>query len=93
MTEIKRSHPRHDIRINAALTCLSTDSRIVKTRDISTGGIFLLLDNPNDFPIGEMAKIHYLDPLNNEADTFKDGVIVRVTHDGIAISFVELGDF
>ncbi len=93
MTEIKRSHPRHDIRINAALTCLSTDSRIVKTRDISAGGMFLLLDNPDDFPIGEMAHIHFLDPLNNEADTFKDAVIVRVTNDGIALSFVELDEF
>ena len=93
MTESQRNHPRHEIRINAALTCLSTDSRIVKTRDISVGGMFLLLDNPDDFPIGEMAHIHFLDPLNNEADTYKDAVIVRVSDDGIALSFVELDSF
>lgn len=93
MTEIHRSHPRHELKINAALTCLSTDSRIVKTRDISVGGMFLLLDNPGDFPIGEMAQIHYLDPLNSDADTFKDAIIVRVADDGIALSFVELDEF
>jgi c-di-GMP-binding flagellar brake protein YcgR len=93
MTEIHRSHPRHEIKINAALTYLSTDSRIVKTRDISASGMFLLLDNPDEFPIGEMVQIHYLDPLNDEADTFKDAIIVRVANDGIAVSFVELDEF
>jgi c-di-GMP-binding flagellar brake protein YcgR len=93
MSESQRNYPRHEVRINTALTCLSTDSRIVKTRDISAGGMFLLLDNPHDFPIGEMAHIHYLDPLNSEADTYKDAVIVRVTDAGIALSFVELDGF
>jgi len=93
MNEPNRSHPRHEITINAALTCLSTDSRIVKTRDISVGGMFLLLDNPEDFPIGETAKVHYLDPFDDDADTYRDAVIVRVTDDGIGISFVELDEF
>jgi c-di-GMP-binding flagellar brake protein YcgR len=93
MAEIHRSHTRHEIKINTALSCLSTDSRIVKTRDISEGGMFLLLDNPGDFPIGEIVQVHYLDPLNGDADTFKDAIIVRVAADGIAISFVELDEF
>jgi hypothetical protein len=37
--------------------------------------------------------VHYLDPLNDNEDTFKDAAIVRVVEDGIAISFIEMGDF
>lgn len=93
MAHIPRSHPRYQTTINAALTFLNTDSRIVKTRNLSAAGMFLLLDNPGDFPIGDIVQIHYLDPLNNDADTFKDAIIVRVADDGIAISFVELDEF
>jgi len=93
MAEIHRSFPRHQITINVALTCLGTDSRIVKTGDISEGGMFLLLDNLEDFPIGEIVQVHYLNPLHEDADTFKDAVIVRVANNGIGISFIELDEF
>ena len=40
-----------------------------------------------------LLNVHYLDPLDNDSDKFKDAVIVRVANDGIGISFVEMAEF
>ncbi|MGB5396498.1 MAG: PilZ domain-containing protein [Gammaproteobacteria bacterium] len=90
MTENQRRYPRHEIKVNVEMSFLEENSRIFKTRDISEGGMFLLVDSPASYPIGEMVHVHYLDPLREEADTFKDAIIVRVADDGIGISYVEL---
>ena len=39
---------------------------------------------------GEMVSLHYLDPLNNDEDTFKDAVIVHVAKDGFGVCFIEM---
>ena len=93
MTENHRKHPRTEIKVSVDLSFSEQDSRIVKTRDISEGGMFLLTDQPQRYPLGEMVHVHYLDPLNDEADTFKDAVVVRVAGDGIGIAFVEMDAF
>jgi c-di-GMP-binding flagellar brake protein YcgR len=90
MTENKRKYPRTEIKVNVELSFLENDSKIVKTRDVSAGGMFLVTDNAVHYPLGEMVHVHYLDPLNDEADTFKDAVVVRIADDGIGISFVEM---
>lgn len=93
MTENKRRYPRTEIKVNVELQFLDKDANIVKTRDVSEGGMFLVTENASDYPIGEMVHVHFLDPLNDDADTFKDAIIVRVTDDGIAISYVEMDAF
>ncbi len=53
--------------------------------------MFIEVDSANEkFPIGEMVSVHYLDPLNNDQDTFKDAVIVHVADDGFGICFIEM---
>ncbi len=93
MSENLRKYPRQEIKVNVDLSFLDNDSRIVKTRDISEGGMFLVTENADRYPIGEMVHVHYLDPFNDDADTFKDAIIVRVAGDGIAISFIEMDAF
>ena len=93
MSEKKRKYPRTEIKVNVDLSFSDQASRIVKTRDISEGGMFLVIDHPERYPLGEMVHVHYLDPLNDEADTFKDAVVVRTTNNGIGISFVEMDAF
>ncbi len=90
MTENKRRYPRTEIRVNVDLSFSAEDSRIVKTRDISEGGMFLLTNHPENYPLGELVQVHFLDPLNDDADTFKDAVVVRAADDGIGISFIEM---
>ena len=93
MTENQRRHPRTEIKVSVELTFLDDPYTIVNTRDISEGGMFIEVNSPSKFPIGEMVHIHYLDPLNNNEDTFKDAIFVRVADDGIGIAFVELAEF
>jgi c-di-GMP-binding flagellar brake protein YcgR len=93
MTENHRRFPRHEVKVNVELSFLDVNSRIFKTRDISDGGMFLVVDSPASYPIGEMVHVHFFDPLHEDADTFKDAIIVRVAGDGIGISYVELEAF
>ena len=55
--------------------------------------MFIEVRPADKFPIGELVNVHYLDPLDNDSDKFKDAVIVRVANDGIGISFVEMAEF
>lgn len=93
MSENQRRYPRHELNIKVAVSCLDVDSRIFKTRDISDGGMFLQVDDPTQYPQGEMVHVHFLDPLHDDSDTHKDAVIVRVTGNGVAISYVDLEAF
>ena len=93
MTKNKRKHPRKEIKVSVELTFLDEPYTIVTTRDISEGGMFIEVRPADKFPIGELVNVHYLDPLDNDSDKFKDAVIVRVANDGIGISFVEMAEF
>lgn len=93
MTKNQRRHPRKEIKVSVELTFLDEPYTIVTTRDISEGGMFIEVKPTDVFPIGELVSIHYLNPLKDNEDTFKDAAIVRVVEDGIAISFIEMGDF
>ena len=93
MSKDQRRFPRKEIKVSVELTFLDQPYTIVKTRDISEGGMFIEVKSADTFPIGELVNVHYLDPLNDNEDTVKDAAIVRVVEDGIAISFIEMGDF
>mgnify|MGYP001819206443 CR=1 FL=1 len=88
-----RRYPRHPMKVSVELTFLEEPYAIVKTRDISEGGMFIEVDAATKFPIGELVNLHYLDPLNNDEDTFKDAMIVHVANDGFGVSFIEMNEF
>ncbi len=93
MSKDQRRFPRKEIKVSVELTFLDQPYTIVNTRDISEGGMFIEVKSAEEFPIGELVNVHYLDPLNDNEDTFKDAAIVRVVQDGIAISFIEMAEF
>jgi c-di-GMP-binding flagellar brake protein YcgR len=93
MSKNLRRHPRTQIKVSVELTFLEEPYTIVNTRNISEGGMFIEVDSAVKFPIGELVNIHYLDPLNDDADTFKDAIIVHITNDGFGISFIEMTEF
>jgi hypothetical protein len=93
MTKNQRQFPRKDINIEVELSFLEDASRTVITRDISQGGLYIQLDNPDYYPMGEMINLRYKNPLSNYEETIKDGVIVRRSTDGIAVAFIEMEDF
>ena len=93
MSENKRRYPRKEIKVSVELTFLDQPYTIVNTRDISEGGMFIEVKPADSFPVGELVNVHYLNPLKDNEDTYKDAAIVRVVEDGIAISFIEMAEF
>lgn len=88
-----RRHPRKQIKVSVELTFLDAPYAVVQTRNISEGGMFIEVDSAQKFPIGELVSVHYLDPLNNDEDTFRDAVIVHIAQDGFGVCFVEMTEF
>lgn len=93
MSKNLRQHERQQIKVSVELTFLDEPYAVVNTRNISQGGMFIEVDTAAKFPIGEMVSVHYLDPLNNDADTFKDAIIVHKNDDGFGICFIEMTEF
>jgi len=92
MSENKRQFPRKEIEIEVELRFLEDDARIVITRDMSEGGLFMRIKDTEHYPMGEMVSLRFKNPLDDFADTNKDGIIVRQTDDGIAVAFVEIDE-
>ena len=93
MTENNRQHPRKKIQIEVELNFSSEESRVVITHDLSEGGLFMQLKDATHYPMGEMVNLRFKNPLANYEDTEKDAIIVRHTDDGMAVAYVEMGDF
>ncbi len=93
MTENNRKYTRHDVQVDVQLSFLENDARHVRTRDISDGGMFLEIANTSEYPLGEMVHLKYNNPSQDDQDTEKDAIIVRVADDGLGIAFVELNEF
>lgn len=93
MTENNRKYERHQIQVDVRLSYLEDGVTLVRTRDISDGGMFLEIDNASVYPLGEMVHLKYNDPTNENLETEMDAIIVRVADDGIGIAFVVLDAF
>jgi hypothetical protein len=93
MSKNHRQFERSKIKIEVALSYLEDSSRTVTTRNISEGGLFMQLDNPGHYPLGELVNLKYSDPLTKNNNTEKDAIIVRCADDGIAVAFVEMEEF
>lgn len=92
MSENNRRHERHDFQIDVNLTLVDHEPQIMHTRDISIGGMYIGTTS-SDFPLGEMVHVQYKNPLDNEAETDADAIIVRVSNDGFGIAFIEMDAF
>jgi len=93
MTENKRKFPRHEIQVDVRLSFLENEPRLVCTRDISEGGMFLEIGSTSEYPLGEMVHLKYSDPSHDNLDTEMDAIIVRIADDGLGIAFIELEEF
>ena len=93
MSENQRKYPRKEIRIEVVLSFMEDRARSVITRDISQGGLFMMLDNPDYYPLGEMVSLDYQDPMAELAHTHKEAIVVRHDAEGIGVAFVEMEEF
>lgn len=88
-----RKHERHPVHVDVTLNFQDKHASVTRTRDISDGGMFLELENPSNYPMGEMVHIQYKNPFRDNMDTHVDAIVVRVADDGIGIAFVEIDGF
>lgn len=93
MSKDLRKFPRNEEQIEVELNFLEDSSRMVITRDSSSGGFFMLLNNAEHYTIGEMVTVNFKNPFDNFKVTQKDAIIVRHSDEGIAIAFIEMEEF
>ena len=74
MSKNQRQFERSEIKIEIRLSYFEDSTRSVMTRNISEGGLFMQLDNPDHYPLGEMVNLKYSDPLDDNTDTEKDAI-------------------
>lgn len=93
MSKSLRVFPRKDIEVDVELYFMDDSPQTVKTRDVSEGGLFMRLENPDHYPLGELVNVHYQNPLADNAAMEKDAVIVRTSSSGIAVAFIDMEAF
>lgn len=93
MTKDLRKYPRRVIHLEIELGFPSGERQIVRTRDISEGGVFLMLDKLRRPVIGEVVTVKLMDQSQQEHDLVfpsNDAVVVRQEEGGIGLAFIEL---
>lgn len=93
MSEDLRRFSRNEAQVEVALNFLEDSTRMVITRDASSGGLFMLLNNAKHYTIGEMVTVNFKNPFDEYKATQKDAIIVRHSDEGIAIAFIEMEEF
>jgi hypothetical protein len=82
----KRRHIRTAFRAHVKLMHPGIGEYDVEMRDMSDGGVFLLTENRDRFPIGELLQIQALDIEDAPVLTAR---VVRHEPTGIGLMFVE----
>ena len=92
MSENKRKYPRHEAHLEVELGFPGGEKQIVRTRDVSEGGVFLMLDKLRRPVIGEVVTVKLNDNEQNSDVVFpsNDAVVVRQEEGGIGLAFIEL---
>ena len=87
-----RKHPRKDIDLEIELSYPDAEPVIVRTRDISDGGMFLILDGVESPPvIGELVHVKLVgESAKKETLPESSAVIVHKDAVGVGLAYVEI---
>lgn len=90
MDKDKRKHPRRPVVLNVELSYPSGKTQTVQSRDISEGGLFLVMQD--DVPmLGEVVGIRLTgDSVGQETLPSEEAVVVHRHVDGIGVAFIEM---
>jgi len=88
----QRKFQRHQLHIEVELGFPSGEKQIVRTRDVSQGGVFLVLDKLRRPVIGEVVTVKLGESSQDSGVVFPstDAVVVRQEEGGIGLAFIEL---
>lgn len=87
MTINKRQHLRTRVTVQFKLFHPALGERTVTTRDVSDGGVFLILDDPGVLPVGARVKGQVVG-IAEEAPQV-DMEVVRYEAAGLGLKFVD----
>ena len=92
MSQEKRKYARREAYFEVELGIPSGETHVVHTRDISEGGVFLLLGDTQRPIIGEVVTVKIHEEAQSKGETFPSGdaVVVRQEEEGIGLAFIEL---
>lgn len=91
MNQDKRRYPRRSVLLDVELRYPSGKIITVKTRDVSDGGIFLVM---GDHALPEQGEVIHLelvgDSLQKETLPSAEAVVVHRDQDGVGVAFIEM---
>ncbi len=92
MSQEKRKFIRREARFEVELGLPSGGVQLAGTRDVSDGGVFILLDQLLRPVIGEVVTVKLTANPKNLGESFPSGdaVVVRQEDDGVGLAFIEL---
>lgn len=83
----KRRHPRTPISSKIRISHESFGSIVVRTRDVSSGGVFLLLEEIPNLPLGTVVEGQIQDDMPDRPVVQME--IVRVDAEGFGLRFLD----
>ena len=86
-----RKYPRRNVTLEVELSYPTGDKQIVHTRDISEGGLFLVLDKLDRPILGELLGVKLVgDSVDKEVLPGDDAVVVHQEPEGIGLAFIQM---
>jgi len=92
VNEEQRKYPRRKVHLEVELGFPSGEKQIVRTRDVSEGGVFVVLDKMHLPVIGEVVTVKLNDTEKETGEIFpsQEAVVVRQEEGGVGLAFIEL---
>jgi len=85
----QRQSPRRPVRLDVQIGIPSGETFQANSRDISEGGMFLLMSREQQPRIGEMVSLRVIDG-SGEALPSTEAIVVHRLDDGIGIAFIHI---
>ena len=87
----RRRHPRIPMEVEVELYCTGEEMRIVRTQDLSGGGVLLLLREEDRPAPGTQVQVRVVGTLGDEGEQppLVEGRVVRHLPEGIAVEFID----
>lgn len=85
----RRLHPRLPMEVEVELYRPDSPVCVVRTEDLSNGGVMLILDDPDRPPIGATVQVRVCGLLSGESPPMVEATVVRHADEGVAIKFAQ----
>jgi len=92
VTEEQRKYPRRKVHLEVELGFPTGEKQLVRTRDVSEGGVFVVVDKLYRPVIGEVVTVKLNDNEKDAGEVFpsQEAVVVRQEEGGVGLAFIEL---